>query len=300
VSSTETRARKRFVIIRTLARDCCIAALLAVAPASAQQQRPGLAHVSAYADLADLALAAPVVVSAKVHAFVRVPKKEAPGLPEGARRYLVRADVDAALIAPGALPSRIQYLWDVPSNVRPDIDDKPVLLFLAPVKGRADQFRLVSPRAQVAATPALDTQVRAILKQARDPALGHRVTGVTRAFTTPGSVPGEEQTQIFLKTADAAPVSLIVTTRPGEAKRYGVAFSETIDPDAPPATKGTLGAYYLACGLPPHLPAEAIADLDDEAKATVAADYAFVLTQLAACGRTGTDASSKPTEAQSG
>jgi hypothetical protein len=301
VSSTLNRRSARCAPAPKLAHICCVAAsLLVAAPASAQADRPDVAHVAAYADLADLALAAPVVLSAHVHAVVRVGRKSAPDLAPGVRRYLVRADVDGALLAPGPVPARVEYLWDVDAAPRPDIDDKLVLLFLAPVPGRADQFRLVSPRAQIAATPALEERVRAILLQSRDPRLGHRVTGVARAFTTPGTVPGAETTQLFLKTADATPVSLVVTARPPEPKHYGVSFGDTIDPDAPPPAPDTLGWYYLACGLPPALPPEATVELEEGARATVRADYAFVLARLGPCARTPAEASSTPTDAQSG
>lgn len=282
-------------------RVCCIAALLAATPAYARpDDRPGLARVTAYADLADLALAAPVVVAVRIHAFVRVGRKDAPGLAPGSRRYLVRADVERAVVAPGPVPSRIEYLWDVPSPTRPEIDDQDALLFLAPVAGKPDQFRLVRPGAQIAANAALEARVRTILTEARNAPV-RKAVEVTRAFTVPGSVPGEAETQIFLKTDASVPISLVIVSRPGEAKRWTSATGDTIDTDAPPPARDTLAWYTLACGLPRAVPPAATAELDEGQRATVAADYAYVLNALGPCrGAPPKEASSTPTDKVSG
>ena len=278
-------------------------ALLLAAPAlAARELRPGMAHRAAYADLADLALAAPVVLAARVHSVVRVGRRNAPGLAPGVRRYLVRADVQAALVAPGPVPARVEYLWDVASPDRPDIDDEDALLFLAPDPAAPDRFRLVSPVAQLAADPGLETRVRAILKAAHAaPPPPARVTAVTRASVTPGDVPGASSTQIFADTADGRPVSLVVSTHPGAAKRWGAALGDAIGDDVAPPPRDTIAWYRLACGLPAKLPEAATADLDEGARATAAADYAFVLKDLGSCGRSpANEASSTPTDAQSG
>ena len=281
---------------------CAAALALAASAAARGGERPGLARVTAYADLADLAVGAPIVIAARIHAVVRVGRKSAPGLAQGARRYLVRANVERAIFAPGPVPSRIEYLWDVDSPDRPDIDDRPVLLFLAPVPGRADQFRLVRPNAQIAADPALEARVRTILTEAHAPqAPPAKAISVTSAFTVPGAVPGEAETQIFLEAKDAQPSSLVILTRPGEAKRWTASFGDTIDTDAPAIRRDTLAWYSLACGLPRALPTTATADLDDAARAAVAADYAFVLKDLGPCRVSlPKDASSTPTDTVSG
>jgi len=299
VSSIEMHGGSRAVFRRI----CCIAASAALlaAPAHAAADRPGVAHASAYADLADLALAAPVVLAARVRATIRVPRKSAPGLADGARRYLIRADVARAIVAPGPVPSRIEYLWDVASETRPDIDDRDVLLFLKPVAGRSDQFSLVKPQAQIAADAGLEARVRTILKEAHA-APAHKAVTVTRAFTVPGSVPGEAETQIFLASDASLPTSLVIVSRPGEAKRWTSASGDTIDTDAPPPARDTLAWYTLACGLPRALPPAAVADLDAAARAMAAADYAFVLAQLGPCrgAPPSKEASSTPTETVSG
>lgn len=190
---------------------------------AAVDDRPRLAAPGGFTELARLTLAAPTILVGKVHAVVRVGRRDAPGLAEGSRRYLVRADVVRAILAPGAVPSRVEYLWDAASPRRPAIDDAAVLLFLRPTPGFADRFQLVAEDGQVADTPSAETTVHRLAAEARDPTLaGRRVTGVTKAFTVPGSVPGEAETQIFLRTTGSEPISLVVVSRPGEPKRYKI------------------------------------------------------------------------------
>ena len=274
--------------IRSRAAPIALAlALTLAAPAAAQRAEPARATaVSAYADLADLALAAPVVVRGQVDRVDRLSERDAPGVAPGWRRYLVRLRVIGALKAPGAVPELIQYLWDAPGR-RVELRRADVLAFLAPVPGRADQFRLTSPQGQIVATPAVEATVRAQLAEARDPALARRrVLGVTRAFTVAGTVPGEAETQIFLRTASAEPVSLVVVSRPGEPKRWSAAFGDTIDEAGSPVAPATLAWYYLACGLPATLPAEATEELDAETARAATDDFAFVRRALGPCGRT--------------
>ncbi len=298
VSSIQTPSRRDRANWLTAALAAALAA--APVPGLTAPDRPGVARVSAYADLADLALAAPVVLAARVRATIRVPRKSAPDLVPGARRYLVRADVARAILAPGPVPSRVEYLWDVPSEVRPDIDDRDVLLFLLPTPGRPDQFRLARPNAQIAADAALEARVATILREAHAATPAKTVT-VTRAFTVTGAVPGEVETQIFLKTDASLPTSLVVISRPGEARRWTSASGDTIDTDAPPPQRDTLAWYGLACGLPRALPPAATADLDPALRPQAASDYAFVLSQLGACrGTPPKDASSTPTDNASG
>jgi len=111
------------------------------------------------------------------------------------------------------------------------------------------------------------------------------VTGITSAFHVPGSLPGESETQIFLRTADNRPISLNVLRRPGEQPRWAVALGEMVDNSAEPPRRDTLLWYRLACGLPRQLPAAALDQIDIPARAGARADYQLVLDGLGACQR---------------
>ncbi|KAA5569740.1 hypothetical protein F3G50_31575, partial [Pseudomonas aeruginosa] len=63
------------------------------------------------------------------------------------------------------------------------------------------------------------------------------ITGVGNAFHVPGALPGEGETQVFLTTANGAPVSLSILRRPGEQPRWAVALSEIVDEAAAPPAR---------------------------------------------------------------
>jgi len=138
---------------------------------------------------------------------------------------------------------------------------------------------LVAAQAIVPWTPAVDATVRSVLTAARRGDVPV-ITGVTSAFRVPGSVPGEAESQFFLATQGGKPVSLVLLTRPGAARRLTIATGDVIDDAAQPVVKDTLLWYRLACGLPSRLPATLAAPGD------VADDYRFVLSNLGPCGRT--------------
>ena len=249
---------------------------------------PSARVVEGFADLADLTLAAPIVLRATVAKAERLNVKEAPDVPPTQARMLVEAAVQAAIVAPGAVAPSVKYLWQTPLDAKgkpPKLKGAPVLLFLRPVPGREDQVTLIAGQGQIAATPAAEATVRRILTERRDPAAALRVTGIANAFHVPGSVPGEAETQIFLTTA-AEPVSLVVLSRPGQPQSWSFATGDVIDEAARSIPRNTLLWYRLACALPRALPAAAVKELGDSDRAAAAADYRFVLTSLGPCGRT--------------
>src|SRR3546814_13668580 len=74
-----------------------------------------------------------------------------------------------------------------------------------------------------------------------------KITEVGDAFHVPGTIPGESETQIFLRTSDQRPVSLSVLRRPGEAPKWSVSLDEMVDESSAPAGRDTLLWYRLAC-----------------------------------------------------
>ena len=277
-----------------LYRPLPIALLLALAcPATAQQPVPatvaaGEQGALPYADLADLVLASPVIIDATIRSTARIKPAEAPGLAPGAARLYVEVDAAALIRGPGGLPPRIGYLLDLPLDARgrvPKLRKQRVLVFARPVPGSPTQLQLAAPDAQIAWTPATDARVRRIARELVAGDAPPAIAGVGGAFHVPGALPGEGETQIFLRTADAKPVSLSVLRRPGEAVRWSVALSEIVDEAAEPPARDTLLWYRLACGLPSALPEAAIAQLAEADAARARADYRFVLDRLGACGR---------------
>lgn len=263
-------------------------ALASLSPAAASAQAP--LTVEGFADVADLTLAAPVVLRATILKAEKLNRKEAPDVAAGRVRMLIDAQVQSVLTARDAVPARIRYLWEGPLDVRgkaPKLKSADVLLFLQRVPGREGQYQLTSANGQLRWTERAEAGVRRVLTDVRSPELRDlRITGIGNAFHVRGSIPGEAESQIFLTTASGRPVSLVVLSRPGQAKSFSVALSDVIDDAAARVPRDTLMWYRLACGLPAAIPASAVTDLAESDRQAVAADYRFVRDALGACGRT--------------
>lgn len=246
--------------------------------------------VEGFADIADLTLAAPVVLRASILKAEKLNRKEAPDVAAGRVRMLIDAQVQSVLTARDAVPARIAYLWEGPLDARgkaPKLKGADVLLFLRRAPGREGQYQLTSANGQIASTARAEAGVRRVLTDVRSPELRDlRITGIGNAFHVPGSIPGEAESQIFLTTASGRPVSLVVLSRPGQAKSFSVALSDVIDDAAARVPRDTLMWYRLACALPADIPASAVADLGESDRRAVAADYRFVRDALGACART--------------
>ncbi|MDE0879423.1 MAG: hypothetical protein OSB00_12290 [Sphingomonas bacterium] len=245
-----------------------------------------------YADLADLVIAAPLIVDATIRSQVRIKPAESPGLAAGLTRYYVEADVTTLLRGADGVPPRVGYLIDVapdPSGRLPKLKKRRVLIFARNAPTGSGQLQLVAPDAQRDWNPALETEIRGIATAALAPDAPPRITGVGSAFHVPGALPGEGETQIFLTTANGAPVSLSILRRPGERPRWAVALSEIVDEAAAPPEPRSLLWYRLACGLPRMLPPTSSAALSPDESMKASEDYRYVLTQLGPCGRTKAD-----------
>lgn len=271
-----------------------LAALAALAAPEHRTDSPVAAAATAsapsYADLADLALAAPVVAQVRTVEAIPVKGAQAAGVRPGLARLYVEADVTALLRASEALPARVRYLADVPLDARGRAPKIPkgsaFLVFAAPVADRAGELRLVAPDAQLPASARAAELVRAIVREAVARSSPPKIVGVGRAFHSRGNLPGESETQIFVHTADGRPVSLSILRRPGQTPRWAVALSEVVDESATVPRPETLLWYRLACGLPHSVPARSLEDADAAAASAIRRDYQLVLDALGPCGRT--------------
>lgn len=260
-----------------------------VTAVDSKAQAPSPASLFSYADLADRALAAPVVLVVTVSEAIRLDAAQAPGVPAGFARLYIEATANRLIRGPSEIPPLVRYLADVPLDARgkvPKLKKTQMLLLARAVPGRAGELQLVSRDAQMPLTPDLERRIRAILTEAVRPDAPPLVTGIGSAFHVAGTIEGEGETQIFLTTRDNRPISLNVLRRPGQERSWSVALSEVVDEAAQPPARDTLLWYRLACGLPGNLPSDAVSDLDAQAADAARADYAYVRAQLGSCTRT--------------
>lgn len=263
---------------------CLISAMIAgpATPLAAQPSAPAADRLAGTADIADLALASPVIVRATITAARPLGRRDAPDVAPGRARMLVTAAVSNVLVAPGGLGASLQWLWDAPLDTRgrpPKAKGLDVLAFLAP-PGPDGGTRLMSRRGQQAWDPALADQVRTLVTAARSGTVPV-IKGVSNGFRAVGTVPGESESQFFLSTQDGKPATLVVQNRPGEVQRVLVARGDIIDDSAERVQPGTLLWYRLACFLPANLPVAA-----GGGDPALAKDWRDALASLGPCGRT--------------
>lgn len=256
---------------------------------------PAFSQVSAnppplsYADLADFSADTPLVVEAQIRNGIKVKPERAPGLPQGYQRFYVEARVISLIRGQGGIGRDISYIVDLPVDFRgktPKLKKRHVLLFAVPVNGKPGSIQLVARDAQIDWSQGNAAMLRNILAEAVASDAPPRITGVGNAFHSPGSIPGEGETQIFLNTKDRQPVSLSILRRPGQEPQWAVSLGEIVDESASVPARDSLLWYRLACFLPHELPARAVTSLEPGNAATAREDYQAVLSGLGPCGRT--------------
>lgn len=241
-----------------------------------------------FADLADLALKAPVAAHVRIRDASRIKPAAGRPLPVGTVRFLVTADVIALIRGADGLPTQIRYIVDMATDARgkpPKLKKSEAMLFAAPVRGRNGEVQLIAPDAQLLLTPGLPDRTRAIIAEATSASAPPRITGVGDAFHVAGTLPGQGETQIFLIAEDGRPISISVWREPGEPARWALSLDEIVDQAGGPPARDTLLWYRLACFLPRLLPPASLAGLDDETARRASDDYALVMKDLGTCGR---------------
>ncbi len=270
-----------------------LAALLVISAAIQPMARAADSPIMAapapsYADLADLADHAPLVVRAKVRKVAVVEPERAPGLRPGWVRIYIEAKTEAVIGGTTPLGQDLRYLVDMPLDSKgkvPKLKKKSVILFARTVAGKPGELQLVAPDAQLVWDLRLEERVKALLTELYAPGAPQRITGVRQAIHVPGNLAGEGETQIFLTAANDEPAAMTVRRSPVQAPVWGVSFSELVSGSGAP-DRDSLAWYRLACFLPPSLPAAANVSEAIDDRMAAAQDYAFAMGQLGPCPRT--------------
>ena len=258
------------------------AALLFAALAPPAAAGPAAPAPYAYADLADLAVAAPMVIDGTVRGVARIKGADAAGIAPGFSRYYITIDVIALIRGGQAMPARLGYVLDAAVDLPVPRKKQRVLVFARPVATMSDQVQLVGNDAQLMWSPATEATVRSLARDVAAATAPPAITGIANAFHSPGALPGEGETQIFLATR-GGPVSLSITRRQNESPVWTVALSEVVEDALPPPRRDTFLWYRLACSLPAAVPDGLLAQLEAGDAAAVRDDYAVVLKDLGPC-----------------
>ena len=240
-----------------------------------------------YADVADLATIAPLVVDVRVRSASVLPPERAPGIAATTARIYVEADVIALIRGTGPLAARIAWLVDLPRDARgkpPKLTKQRLLLFARPVS--TGQIALVTPDAQLPWDGATEALARRVISEVVKPGAPGTVTGIANGFHQAGTLPGEGESQFFVETRGGEPLTLSVISAPGRPRQWAATFGEIVDGTAKVPAPDSLGWYRLACGLPRTLAPGTLVGAPPTEHAAATADYRFILTQLGECRRT--------------
>lgn len=263
-------------------------ALAAAFPSICNAQAASAPILTSYADLADMALAAPVAIDATIKSATRTKDVISPPPPVGFARYLVEADVIALIRGTGGSASRVRYVANVRLDSRgkaPKLKKSRVLILARGVPGKPADLQLMAPDAQISWSAETESMLRAILTEALSADSPPPIARIGNAFHVPGAIRGESETQIFLITDSGEPVSLSIIRRPGQGPKWSVALGEIVDESAATPKPGSLLWYRLACFLPRELPAGSMENADPAAFNQARADYRVVIDGLGVCTR---------------
>jgi hypothetical protein len=255
-------------------------------PVSAKNTPPSAQSPFTYADIADLATPATAVMIVTIRSVVPTSKKDAAGPVSTLDSIYVEAQPRAVIRGSLTIPKRIAFLADMnrTAGAQSSLKGQTVILFARPTANPA-HYQLVSSQGILPHSPATETLARSIIAEMDGEVAAPVITRIGEAFHVAGTLEGEGESQIFLRTLTKAPVSLSIVRRPGLAPDFGVALGEIVDEAAGLPARNTLLWYRLACNLPPALPTASFAALEPANADAVQADYAALLDQLGQCPR---------------
>ncbi|MEM6909691.1 MAG: hypothetical protein AAF494_13535 [Pseudomonadota bacterium] len=261
-------------------------------PAPEVPSEPAATASATYADLTSMAERSELIVRVEIRRQAELKAERAPDLAPGFARLYLEARTIELIAGQRAIGESLAYLVDVPLNEKgktPKLKRREMVLFAnraaRATKDRPAQLQLVGPAAQLPYSPAFEARLKPILTALVAPDRPPLVTGISDALAVPGTLAGESETQIFLKTSDGSPVSLTVLRRPGQPPAWGVSWGEIIDSSARPPEPQTLRWYRLACALPARLPSNANLAREARSRRLASDDYAFVMRELGECER---------------
>jgi hypothetical protein len=246
------------------------------------------AQGAAYADIADLVVVSPLILDAQIRKVTKLPETQAVGVPANIQRVVIDADVNSLIRGTDGFAARARFVLDLPKDAKgkiPKLQKRRYFLLGSSVAGNPGMLKLARPDALVEWSPENDASLRAITKEAVQSDAAQAISGVSGAFHTQGTVLGEGETQIFLRTAGGQPISISVLSRPGQSKRWAVSTGDVIDESAVAPARNTLLWYRLACSLPRTLEPRLVESGEPRDIANAQADYRFVLDSLGPCGR---------------
>ncbi|QZH76305.1 MAG: hypothetical protein JY451_07150 [Erythrobacter sp.] len=253
-----------------------------------QSDEVAAAQQPTYVDLVTFALEAELAAIVMIEDQTAFRPERVPDVPPGRVRLYLESLTQNLLSGPTGVGESLIFVTDTNRDAdgdAPDWEERSFVIFADLVRARPGEVQLVSSRAMFPHGPVIEERVRRVLRQLAAAELPPEITGVRDVISVPGNLAGESETQMFVETANGAPVSLTVVRRPGLAPQWGISLGEIVDTNLRPPETESLAWFRFACFLPKELPQDAFLQADRESQNRAREDYAFVLNELGECER---------------
>ncbi len=246
-----------------------------------------------YADIADLSEAAPIIATVRVLSMKTVERPATEGATAKIKYHLVTGKIESLIRGKDGLPSKVYFLIEKPKSAKTANESansgwqrNQTALIYAKQGNQPSALQLVSRNAAQKWSAEAEATTRAVTTELLSANSPPQIIGIGDVFHVTGTIAGESETQIFLKTITGSPVSISILHRPGNSIKWGVSLGEIVDDAAVPPTSNTLLWYRLACSLPTTLPLQSTDNLPVLDAEAARSDYRFVMESLGSCGRT--------------
>lgn len=239
-----------------------------------------------YDALTNIALESPLVADIIVKKVNSLPASQSVGVPANKKRILIIAELQSLIRARKGLNSEIKFLFDAPLDSRGKIPKLKKLRFLAfgsNVKNNADFIKLTHIASMIPYTQNANNALRTIIKDIIAEDAPQKITSISSAFHSPGTIIGEGETQIFLNTETGQPIAISVISKQNQRPKWSASTSEVIDINATEPARNSLLGHRLACGLPNMIDNDKIEAASSKDRRKAATDYDYVRSSIGRC-----------------
>lgn len=241
-----------------------------------------------YDDMMAIIIDSNLVVDIIVRKVKKLPPSQSIGAPIGKERLLITANVQSLIRADRGINSEIKFLYDAPVNSRgkiPKLKKQRFFAFGRNVANRPDFIKLTYTDSILPYDAQMDLMIRSAITEVIAPNAAQKITGISSAFHSPGTIIGEGETQIFLNTEFRQPMALSVVSTGNQSRSWSLSTSEVIDINATEPRRSSLLGHRLACSLPQNIEPSKIESSDPRDSRKAADDYNFVKNAIGPCVR---------------
>lgn len=243
---------------------------------------------ASFDDIMSITIDSKLVVDLTVKKIRKLSPEQTIGVASNKKRILIIADVQSLIRGETGINSEIKFLFDAPIDARgkiPKLKKQRFLAFGQNVPNRPDFIKLSYVDSMLPYDPSTDLAVRSAITQVIAPSAAQKITGISSAFHSPGTIIGEGETQIFLNTQFRQPMAISVVSRGSGHKNWSVSTSEVIDINAVQPQRRSLIGHRLACSLPSNIQSNIIESGNTENIRKTMADYEYVKNAIGPCVR---------------